>query len=189
MPSEHRRQAIYHHFLAPHSRTTDNADALACMLATYYSDGGVMPAGLGLDPEDFTRLVEYHFPGVPLPICRPRPEPQWDPRLAEEKEELEKLMLIYRAGVDPAEVWLSRIVATGCMGSNHLWQDLGLWSRHMLSELLVRNFPELAAKNDRDMKWKKFFYKQLCIQEGIYICRAPSCEQCTDYPNCFGPEE
>ena len=58
-----------------------------------------------------------------------------------------------------------------------------------LSELFARNFPRLAALNSRDMKWKKFLYKQLCEKEGINACRAPSCEQCDDYLKCFGPEE
>jgi nitrogen fixation protein NifQ len=75
------------------------------------------------------------------------------------------------------------------MANDHLWQDLGLWSRQDLSDLMVRNFPALAAKNDRDMKWKKFLYKQLCLQEGVYLCRAPSCAICCDYIRCFGPEE
>jgi nitrogen fixation protein NifQ len=47
----------------------------------------------------------------------------------------------------------------------------------------------LKARNDRDMKWKRFFYKQLCNQEGVYTCRSPSCEVCADYVRCFGPEE
>jgi nitrogen fixation protein NifQ len=55
--------------------------------------------------------------------------------------------------------------------------------------MLQYNFPELAAKNDKDMKWKKFLYKQLCEAEGLYLCRAPSCEVCIDYPKCFGSEE
>jgi nitrogen fixation protein NifQ len=38
------------------------------------------------------------------------------------------------------------------------------------------------------MKWKKFLYRQLCLEEGIYVCRAPSCEVCKDYDLCFGPE-
>jgi len=84
---------------------------------------------------------------------------------------------------------MSVIVATGCMANDHLWQDLGLWSRRDLSELMARNFPTLAAKNDRDMKWKKFLYKQLCEREGVYLCRAPSCAVCCDYAKCFGPEE
>jgi nitrogen fixation protein NifQ len=55
--------------------------------------------------------------------------------------------------------------------------------------MLQYNFPELAAKNDQDMKWKKFLYKQLCEAEGLYLCRAPSCNVCIDYPKCYGSEE
>ena len=44
-------------------------------------------------------------------------------------------------------------------------------------------------KNVRDMKWKKFLYKQLCLQEGVYLCRSPSCAVWRDYPVCFGPDE
>jgi len=65
----------------------------------------------------------------------------------------------------------------------------GLWSRDHLSRLMTQNFPALAAKNEHDMKWKKFLYKQLCEREGINACRAPSCEYCTDYLKCFGPED
>jgi len=91
--------------------------------------------------------------------------------------------------VSPSELWTARIVAVGCLGSDHLWQDLGLWSRAELSALMERNFPTLAAKNVHNMKWKKFLYKQLCIAEGVYVCRAPSCEVCADYDACFGPED
>jgi nitrogen fixation protein NifQ len=84
---------------------------------------------------------------------------------------------------------MADIFVAGCMGSDHLWQDLGLWSRQDLSALFKHNFPVLVEKNVGDMKWKKFLYKQLCLQEGIYVCRAPSCEMCQDYWKCFGPEE
>ncbi len=84
---------------------------------------------------------------------------------------------------------MATIVATGCMAHDHLWQDLGLWSREDLTALMMRNFPTLAGQNTRNMKWKKFLYKQLCNAEGIYVCRAPSCEVCADYQACFGPEE
>jgi nitrogen fixation protein NifQ len=86
-------------------------------------------------------------------------------------------------------MWLAKILVAGCMGSDHLWQDLGLWSREDLSRLMTFNFQVLALSNNRDMKWKKFLYKQLCAAEGVYVCRAPSCEVCTDYHECFGPEE
>lgn len=174
--------------LMSHSRGLPNDDALARMLATQADGSGSLPVGLGLAPAEFAALLARHFPGVTWPVAPHWPSPVWDPRLLEEKEELIKLLDFYRAGQDASERWLSMIVATGCMANNHLWEDLGLWSRRDLSELMMRNFPALAAKNDRDMKWKKFLYKQLCEQEGIYLCRAPSCAVCRDYPLCFGPK-
>ncbi len=182
------RQPLYEQWIA-HSRGLPNDDALAQMLATHYSGGGSLPTGLGLIPADFAALLHRRFPGALLPAT-PHPIPlHWDLRLLEEREELVKLLQLHRAEQDESEVWISTIVAAGCMSSDHLWQDLGLWSRRELSALMVRNFPALAAKNDRDMKWKKFLYKQLCQQEGVYLCRAPACELCADYSHCFGPED
>jgi nitrogen fixation protein NifQ len=74
------------------------------------------------------------------------------------------------------------------MAADHLWQDLGLPTRSELTALMRRNFPALAARNVMDMKWKRFLYKQLCEAEGVYACRAPSCQMCTDYDACFAPE-
>ncbi|MDG4563350.1 MAG: nitrogen fixation protein NifQ [Candidatus Competibacter sp.] len=175
--------------LMSHGRGLPNDDFLARILATQADGGGSLPVGLGLAPAEFAALLGRHFPGATLPVMPNRPPPAWDPRLLEEKEELIKLLDLHRAGRDVSERWMSVIVATGCMANDHLWEDLGLWSRRDLSELMTRNFPTLAAKNDRDMKWKKFLYKQLCEQEGIYLCRAPSCAVCRDYALCFGPED
>lgn len=106
----------------------------------------------------------------------------------DEWEELRNLMLSHRANVDDSEMAMASIVAAGCLGGGHLWRDLGLVSRQELNDLLTANFPTLAERNDRDMKWKKFFYKQLCELGGGYVCRAPSCDQCSAYSDCFGPE-
>jgi NifQ len=37
---------------------------------------------------------------------------------------------------------------------------------------LQTHFPTLAAKTIGDMKWKKFFYRQLCERAGIPICKS-----------------
>jgi nitrogen fixation protein NifQ len=83
---------------------------------------------------------------------------------------------------------MAHTVAVACLGDNHLWQDLQLGSRAELSALMRHWFPALVARNDADMKWKKFLYKQLCEREEIFICKAPSCAVCCDRGLCFGPE-
>jgi nitrogen fixation protein NifQ len=85
--------------------------------------------------------------------------------------------------------WLACSVATACLGNNHLWQDMGLPNRRVLSELLHRYFTTLHDKNTGNMKWKKFFYKQLCERAEVDICKAPSCGICIDYEKCFGSED
>jgi nitrogen fixation protein NifQ len=165
-----------------------NDHEVACMVASWQAGSGAMPDWLGLAPAAFHCLVAHHFPGAAcgplLPQGRRAPVERLD-----ELDELVCLMLRNRAGESPSEVWMAHMVAAGCMASDHLWQDLGLWSRKDLTALMRRNFPALAGRNVRDMKWKRFLYKQLCEAEGIYICRAPSCAVCTDYQACFGPEE
>ena len=174
--------------LAQHAVGEPNDEAFACMIASLCAGGGALPDWLGLEPAAFSCLLEHHFPGMRLqsPPC---PGRRVDPARSDERRELVELMLMDKAGDSPSEVWMAHVVAAGCMASDHLWQDLGLWRRADLSALMRRNFPALAARNIKDMKWKRFLYKQLCEAEGIYACRAPSCEVCTDFHACFGPED
>lgn len=164
-----------------------NDHVFSCMIATWQTGEGSMPDWLGLSPATFRCMMAYHFPGARadsiVPLERKLPEARMD-----EIDELVRLMLIDKAGKSPSEVWIAHVVAAGCMASDHLWEDLGLWCREDLTELMRRNFPALATLNVRDMKWKRFLYKQLCAAEGIYTCRAPSCRMCTDYHVCFGSE-
>lgn len=166
----------------------------AQMLASQYSGTGYLPRTLGLSEKAFQTLLNRHFPRCHLP-----PSLYDRPLDINRIPELDDLRQLLKAGVTPLnndnafdlaeeQQWLIEIVLHACMGNDHLWQDLGLWSRQALSQLLQQNFEPLAARNTQNMKWKKFFYKQLCSQEGIYVCRAPSCQVCSDYHNCFGEE-
>ncbi len=92
------------------------------------------------------------------------------------------------AGSAAERAAMAEHVALACLGDNHLWQDLQLGSRAELSALMRHWFPGLVARNHADMKWKKFFYKQLCERAELMICKAPTCAVCTDHPVCFGPE-
>ena len=160
-----------------------NDDLFARMLVSQAGAQSALPAGLGLEPGDFRALMARHFPGFTLPTQLAR-APDLGERGAE-WDELLALLLEYRSGADLSEAWMALIVATACMGGDHLWQDLGLWTRADLTRLMSRNFPGLSTLNDRDMKWKKFLYKQLCERTGVYVCRSPSCEVCVDYAKCF----
>lgn len=174
--------------LRPLASGLPNDEPLARMLASWGAGFGALPVCLGLDRKIYHFMLRRHFSGIELPEEAASGIID-DPGRQPERADLRSLFLDHRANADISEEWMADILVSACMGANHLWQDLGLWSRRDLSGLIGTNFPALAAKNDRNMKWKKFFYKQLCIQEGLYICRSPSCQVCVDYRECFCPEE
>lgn len=167
-------------------------DAFAWVIASHCNPQSdpFIPA-LGLGYAAFTEILNRYFP-------RFIPPQHWleaqilqvskDGALAE-LSDLQQLLLDHCSVKDAHHRCVSHLVAAACMGSDHLWQDMGLPNRQALSELLNTHFPALAAKNSGDMKWKKFFYRQLCEREGIRVCRSPSCATCSDYSKCFGPED
>ncbi|WP_349617110.1 nitrogen fixation protein NifQ [Azotobacter salinestris] len=156
-----------------------------------------LPFHLGLDEQSYAELIRTHFPaladqtsaslGSLAHECSELREDLLEMR-RDEWEELRNLLLGSRRGEAPEEAWMASIVAAGCLGGDHLWRDLGLETRESLRTLLMHNFPSLAERNVHNMRWKKFLYKQLCEQDGGYVCRAPSCEQCPSHHDCFGAE-
>jgi nitrogen fixation protein NifQ len=159
-----------------------NDDLLARMIAGQAAGQGCLPPGLGLFPPDYAALLARHFPGAQAPA--PTERLAFDTSAMPEYDDLLALLLDHAIDDESAR-WLARCVVIACLGGDHLWQDLGLWSRADLGRLMRDNFPALAAKNDRDMKWKKFLYRQVCEREGIHICPAPACQVCVDYAKCF----
>lgn len=103
----------------------------------------------------------------------------------DERNQLVALLCQYKNKRDPSSEKMAEIVATACLTKYHLWESLGLLDRAQLGELIEHNFPTLYALNTDNMRWKRFFYRQLCEQGGDYICRAPSCEECKSYNECF----
>lgn len=95
-------------------------------------------------------------------------------------------LLLDHAGTDDAHsAALARWIALSCCGDDHLWEDLGLPERPALGALIARRFPALHAKNIHQLRWKRFFYKQLCDRAEVRLCRAPSCAECAEYAGCF----
>ena len=132
-----------------------------------------------------------HTAQPPWPVLRE----DFAQRRAARDDEVVDLVALLTVHADPAAGTAEDIagmalrVAVASLGDDHLWQDLQLGSRAELSLLMRHWFPRLAALNSRDMKWKKFLYKQLCDKAELLICRAPSCDVCSDYARCFGPED
>lgn len=174
--------------ITPNSQVSPNYEWLACMLSSWRVGQGVLPDYMGLEPDQFKQLNDNFFQDGTLPTQAVSGS-QLDFSRMLEKDDMVALLKLYCRSDTLEMEWMIAIIVAGCLGSDHLWQDLGLWSRPQLSAMLEYNFPELAAKNNQNMKWKKFLYKQLCEAEGLYLCRAPSCQVCIDYPKCYGPEE
>lgn len=186
-PIQDSKSQVYD-FLFSKSSQTPNAHYLASIISSYIDGESALPARLGLSEEALTSLFNEFFPHA-IEMLGQLGGEDFDETRLEEYNELLSLFLTHRKQESLFEEHIARIVTAACMGSDHLWQDLGLWSRPDLSQLMSANFTALADKNTKNMKWKRFLYKQLCEAEGIYVCRSPSCEVCTEYSVCFAPEE
>ena len=155
-------------------------EALRHVLRRFASSGGFpcVPR-LGLDEASFDRL---------LAACRIElAPPRYAALIPEDFRELASLLLESGDGSEETR-WVAHAVAAACLADDHLWQDLGLPNRAALSNLLERYFRPLRRRNVQDMRWKKFFYKQLCERAGFRACKAPSCRECSERAICFGTE-
>ncbi|KJS39962.1 MAG: hydrogenase [Rhodospirillaceae bacterium BRH_c57] len=188
-------EAVYHRLVSSDvSGEHIDRHTLACVIAVVRGDPAQTPAvpmthALGLAPDALASLFASYFPDA-LDMLPWMAEDEGEGEMALEEDDLRRLLLAHRAGQRPEEeAWLANIVARrSIVGPNHLWQDLGLRDRADLSALMGRYFPGLVALNSDDMKWKKFFYRTLCQQEGVVICKSPNCTVCDDYAHCFSEE-
>lgn len=148
-------------------------------------DGRTVGDGVGLSATALRELVAVVFPGA----CGLFAELSCAPVVDEAEQSLRDILLMYASGARFLEPYLAAMIARRCQSPHHLWQDLGLRNRGELSRLMHRHFELLAARNVNDMKWKKFFYRQVCSTEGFTLCIAPVCSDCDDFSNCFGAED
>ncbi len=162
----------------------------------YFSGATALPPFLGLEEADYLIILKAlgisDLPGqhqTPTRLLR-------RDLLAMRADEVASVFrLLESRGVSPSRpvvpnelALMSRTLSAACMGSAHLWKDTGLPERPRLSMLFEYYYPELKVMNNKNMRWKRFVYKQLCKDGGDYVCRAPSCETCSSFHECFLPE-
>jgi nitrogen fixation protein NifQ len=161
--------------------------AIAGAIATAHAHG-TLPLLRGLDSAEFGALLDTLFPRARAAHALPMPAGDASSdELNLEFQDLLQLLMAAATGPERSTRWLACAVASAALFDDHLWQDLRLPERKALTALLNARFPALAARNTGNMRWKAFFYKQLCDQAGM-VCRSPSCGSCDDYQECFGPE-
>ncbi len=174
--------------LAPACDSFDG-HVLACAFAIAVEESAPdrsLPEALGISGKTLRGAVATCFPGAKGNL-----EPyELDSEIVVGDEEQSLRTLLQRSRSTPGHLSsvLAAIVARRAMQPNHLWQDLGLTNRGELSALMQRHFAPLAARNNQDMKWKKFFYRMICRDDSYRLCTAPSCSECCDFNACFGDE-
>ncbi|MBI5264227.1 MAG: nitrogen fixation protein NifQ [Bradyrhizobium sp.] len=159
---------------------------LASILAVAAMAGGNLAEQAGLAGHELAALLARHFPLIQINASPPllRSNCIWE----DEGAMVRDLLLAQRSTEGEVGRWLAAMIARRAMQPNHLWEDLGLRERAELSRLLTRHFAPLAARNVRSMRWKRFFYRMLCEDDGLVMCSTPVCTQCSDFDLCFGEE-
>ena len=158
---------------------------LASILSVAVTEPGSITESSGLTADDFAALIVGWFPHVSVLLSVVAVGEHDED---EEAGMVRDLLLKHRSTSGDVGRWLAAMVARRALQPEHLWEDLGLRSRAALSRLLMRHFEPLARDNTRNMRWKRFFYRKLCEDDGMVMCSTPVCSQCGDFAECFGEE-
>jgi nitrogen fixation protein NifQ len=190
---EHVGTAAYRALTGCHPADADIEDdssfdrhVLASILAVAAMENGAVAERAGLAAADLASLMALWFPAAcGMGVV-------WQAREAESDDDeiamVRDLLLAHRSSEGDAGRWLAAMIARRSMEPNHLWEDLGLRDRSELTRLFARHFGPIAVRNTKNMRWKRFFYRMLCEDDGLVICSTPVCTNCNDFNLCFGDE-
>ena len=161
--------------------------ALACITSVAACEAGELTERLGLSAEDVSGLLSSFSIGDRIAgdsgvVAAGAADP-------EEVELIRDILLAHLVPGCESGRWFAAMIARRALEPNHLWEDLGLRNRGELTRLMGRHFASLAARNDKNMRWKRFIYRLMCENDGFVMCATPVCTNCADYNSCFGSEE
>lgn len=145
--------------------------------------GGSLAKRVGIGGTALGILLMLHVPGHPvLP-----PQEYVEEDVCEEQAWVRDLLLSGLSTDLTISRWLAAIIARRSMEAKHLYEDLGFLDRSLLSLVMRTHFSALAQRNVDDMRWKKFFYRMMCEEDGFSQCTSPTCGHCPDVDKCFEP--
>jgi nitrogen fixation protein NifQ len=147
-------------------------------------NGGRLADLVGVSGTRLAILLMMHIPAHPLLA----PEDYVAGEECEEQGWVRDLLLRSVSTEFEVSPWLAHMIARRAMEGNHLWEDLGLENREQLNELMRAHFEPLAEANSGRMRWKRFFYRALCEEDGYSHCTSPTCADCPDVEQCFEPD-
>ncbi|WP_275575337.1 nitrogen fixation protein NifQ [Methylocucumis oryzae] len=125
-PKDNRESLLA--WLSPCGFSSPNHEWFSCMLASWYDGQGVLPDYLGLQNAEFEAMQQHFFPHCTLSHDAASAV-QLDATRMLEKEDLINLLKQYRRDDNIETDWVIALLVAACLGNDHLWQDLGLWSR------------------------------------------------------------
>ncbi len=170
----------------------DDRQMFACLLTVASQDAWPVHKALGLDDKVVQRILTTFFPGFDKALLDFGADQKFSP-LPAMNDDVLTLLLSYispQASVYERQAGklLAHIIAARAAFPGHLWVAMGFFQRPQLSSAIRRHLPLLAAANDKNMRWKRFLFKQVCDLNGGTLCKTPNCADCSDYALCFVDE-
>ena len=175
---------------APQGVVSEDRRLFASLLAIAARETDDPAGALGLSGADFADLRAAYFPEAPT--SSPTARGVGGPSAA--NGDVLKLLLAHvpkdpKGIPSPPARWLAQCLAARAARPGHLWIAMGLLERPQLTAAIARHLPSLAAANDKGMRWKRYFFREICNHSGGLLCKSPSCGACSDYALCFAREE
>ena len=174
---------------APEGIAAEDRHLFACLLSVATRERHPTAAALGLNERELGRMLVTLFPAFdPTALKRFTPATEQPP--PEINRDVVQLLSDYHPHpCSDLANWLTAALAARAAHTGHLWVAMGLFKRPELSAAIQRHLPALAEANNKNMRWKRFFFKTVCDLNGGTLCKNPNCGECSDYALCFAPDD
>ena len=176
---------------APEGITAEDRHLFACLLTVAGREPHDTATALGLQKDELADLQRYFFPEWDAAAASSMivPATETFPEVNNDVRDLLRSHTSVNDDSPPVSLWLSKILAARAALPGHLWIAMGLFERPQLSASIRRHLPTVFATNDKNMRWKRFFFKQVCDINGGSLCKTPNCGECSDYAICFAEDD